>query len=202
MTTLTAPLRPRSTIRVTPIPLKWTVTQFHEMSERGDFEGRRAMLIKGEILEQGPMNPPHAVAGEKTEDQIRALFGSGWRIRIQKPLVFGRDTDPEPNIAVVAGQPDISKGHPTSAVLVVEISDTSLRYDTIEKMSLYASAGIAEYWVLDLNSRLLIVYREPAVDSSASYGASYRDVKYVKEIEEISPLAQPSAKVKVSDMLP
>lgn len=144
-----------------PRPIRWTVDQFHYLGDLGCFEGRRAMLIDGDIVEEGPMNPPHAIAATKTEDAVRDAFGKGWHVRVAKPLALNQTSDPEPDVAVLPGKPADYTSHPTTAALVVEVSDTSLRYDTTEKMSLYAANGIADYWVLDANGRQLLVHRDP-----------------------------------------
>ena len=88
----------------------------------GVFEGRRAMLIDGVILEQEPMNPPHAITLGLVEEAIQTAFGSGWWLRHQSPLVLGQDTDPEPDLAF-PGRPRNYTGHPTTAELVVEVAD-------------------------------------------------------------------------------
>ena len=152
------------------------------------------MLIDGIILEQGPMNPPHALTMEVLEDTLRTVFESGWRIRDQLPLVLGQDIDPEPDIAVIAGSKRGNSGHPTTADLVIEVSDTSLDFDTHEKRLLYARAGIRDYWVLDINSRCLLVYRDP-------HAGDYTTQQVFGEADAISPLAVPSATVLVADLL-
>ena len=135
----------------TPVPsgpprtLLWTVDQFHYLGDLGMFEGRRAWLVDGVIVEEGPMNPPHRIALELSESALRDAFGTGWRVCNQMPLVLGQTTDPEPDLAVIAGSPRGATVHPTTAALVVEVSDSSLRYDTTLKMSLYAAGGIADY---------------------------------------------------------
>ena len=200
--TLTAPPRTRPVPAGGPRQKLWTVEQFHRLGDLGTFEGRRAMLVHGEILEEGPMNPPHAIAGTKTEDLIREAFGRGWHVRVQKPLVLGKSTDPEPDIAVVPGRPGDYSSHPASADLVVEIGDTSLDYDTHEKMSLYAAAAIREYWVLDVNGRQLLVHRDPVADPAAPFGFKYATVRALGPADRASPLAVPTAGVLVSEMLP
>ena len=84
-----------------PRPVRWTCAEFHRFGDLGVFEGRRAMLIDGVILEEGPMNPPHAITLELVEEALRTAFGAGWRIRGQSPLVLGQDLDPEPDFAVI-----------------------------------------------------------------------------------------------------
>src|SRR5437870_6435961 len=100
-----------------PRPLRWTCDEFHRFGDLGVFEGRRAMLIDGVILEEGPMNPLHAITLELVEEALRAAFGSGWRLRSQSPLVLGQDLDPEPDFAVIAGLARGSSVHPTMADL-------------------------------------------------------------------------------------
>src|SRR5262249_53589136 len=160
----------------------------------GVFEGRRAMLIDGVILEEGPMNPPHAITLELVEEALRTAFGTGWRIRIQSPLVLGQDLDPEPDFAVIAGKARGSSGHPTTADLVVEVADSSLNFDTNEKRLLYARAGVRDYWVVDLNGRKLLVYRDPQAGDYAIQQA-------FGPADAVAPLAAPGAAMRVADLL-
>jgi Uma2 family endonuclease len=185
-----------------PRPLRWTVDQFHYLGDLGAFEGRRAMLIDGVIVEQGPMNPPHAIAGTKTEDLVRDAFGKGWHVRVQKPLVLGQDTDPEPDVAVVVGKPADYTSHPTTAELIIEVSDSSLRYDTTEKANLYAASGIADYWVLDLVNRQLLVFRDPRPDPAQPHGFAYATQLTFGPADAVEPLAATGRRVAVAEMLP
>lgn len=185
-----------------PAPKVWTVAQFHYLGDLGLFEGRGAKLIHGQVIEEGPMNPPHAIAGTKTEDLIRDVFGRGWHVRVQKPLVLGQASDPEPDVAVVRGRPGDYTTHPTTADLVIEISDTSLGYDTTTKAELYAAAGIADYWVLDVTGRQLHVYRDPAPLPTSLGATAYRTHLTLGPTDHLSPLAVPTATVSVADLLP
>ena len=192
MTTISLPSsRPAAT---GPRPLRWTCAEFHRFGDMGMFEGRRAMLIDGVILEEGPMNPPRAITLELVEQAIRTAFGAGWRVRNQSPLVLGQDLDPEPDIAVIAGTARGSSGHPTTADLVIEVADSSLDFDTNDKRLLYARASIREYWVVDINGRLLLVYRDPQV-------GDYATRQVLGPVDAISPMAAPSATVRVADLL-
>ena len=199
---LTRPPMQSRRASVPPMPKRWTLAQFHQLGDAGYFEGMRAKLIHGVIIEEGPMNPPHAVAGEKTEEVMRSVFGSGWRMRIEKPLVLGSDTDPMPDLAVVAGRPTVAGGHPTSAALVIEIADTSLDYDTTTKAELYATAGIADYWVVDVDNRQLLVFRDPAPLPAGLGATAYQTRLTFAETDTVSPLALPTAAVRVADLLP
>lgn len=183
-------------------PLRWTVATFHRVNATGVFEGRRPMLLRGILMEQGPMNPPHATSVDLTVEALRAVFVAGWRVRSQLPLVLGLDTDPFPDVAVVAGGPrDFAIAHPTTAVLVVEVSDTTHAVDMTEKAELYATASIPEYWVLDLNARQLHVYRDP--QHNAALGATaYHTHNTLGPTDSVSPLAAPTSTVRVADLLP
>jgi Uma2 family endonuclease len=189
MTTLPA----AQTAAAGPRPVRWTCAELHRFGDLGVFEGRRAMLIDGVILEEGSMSPPHAITLELVGEALRTAFGSGWRVRSQSPLVLGQDLDPEPDFAVIAGTPRGSSGHPTMAELVVEVADSSLDFDTNEKRLLYARAGIREYWVVDINGRRLLVHRDPRAGDYATQQA-------LSAADAVSPLAAPVA-VRVADLL-
>jgi Uma2 family endonuclease len=177
-----------------PRPLRWTCAEFHRFGDMGVFEGRRAMLINGVILEQGPMSPPYAITLGLVGEALRTVFGVGWRFRNQSPLVLGQDLDPKPDFAVIAGSPRGSSAHPTTAELVVEVADSSLTFDTNDKRLLYARAGIREYWVVDINARQLLVYRDPK-------GGDYATQQTLSPADAVSPLAASAAIVRVADLL-
>ncbi len=152
------------------------------------------MLIDGVILEEGPMSPPHAITLGLVEDSVRAAFGPGWWLRHQSPLILGQDIDPEPDLAVVPGRPRDYSAHPTTADLVVEVADSSLDFDTNEKRRLYAQAGIRECWVVDINGRRLLVYRDPQA-------GDYTVQQALGPADNVSPLAAPTSAVRVADLL-
>lgn len=185
-----------------PRNLLWTVDQFHYLGDLGVFEDRRAKLIDGVIVEEGPMNPPHRIALELTDAALRTALGPGWRGCVQLPLVLGRSTDPQPDLAFIRGSARGTVDHPTTAALVVEVADTSLRYDTTVKMSLYAAGGIAEYWVLDMDGRQLHVFRDPAPDAAQSHGHGYATRLVLGPTDTVTPLAAPTSVVTVADLLP
>jgi Uma2 family endonuclease len=192
----------------TPVPatpprnLLWTVDQFHYLGDLGMFEGRRAMLLDGVIVEEGSMNPPHRIALELASEAVRTAFGPGWRVCVQMPLVLGQSTDPEPDIAVVAGTPRGTTSHPTTASLVLEVADSSLRFDTTVKLATYAAGLIADYWVLDVNARQLLVFRGPRADPAAAHGHTYLTQHTLGPADTIAPLAAPGRMVSVADLLP
>lgn len=200
--TLPAPAQTPPPVTGWPRPLRWTVDLFHAVNSTGVFKGRRPMLIRGVLLEQGPMNPPHALAVELLTGLLPFVFGPGWRMRVQLPLVLGRDTDPLPDLAMIAGSARGETEHPTTAALVVEVSDTTLTDDMTEKAELYATANIPEYWVLDLNARCLHVLRDPAPLPNNLGATAYNTHLTLGPTDAVSPLAAPAGTITVSDLLP
>ena len=183
--------------------LRWTVAQFHRAASAGLFAGRRPVLLRGILWEQGEMNPPHADAILVCTEALRAAFGPSWTIRVQLPLVLSPDTDPMPDLAVVSGSVRANLGgHPTTAALVVEVSDTTFDTDVTEKAELYATAGIADYWVVDVNARTLLVFRDPAPLPAGLGATAYRTRHTFADTDAVSPLAVPTATIKVADLLP
>jgi Uma2 family endonuclease len=172
------------------------------MGELGLFEGQRVQLIGGEIIQMSPIGHPHSVAVSKVEDALKAVFGKGYWVRVQQPLHLPDDSEPEPDVAVAKGDRDAFTGHPTSAVLVVEVSDTTLGLDRKRKAGLYARAGVADYWVVNLIDRQVEVHRSPKKDKSQPFGYAYADVRVAKPGETLSPLAAAKAKITVKDVLP
>jgi Uma2 family endonuclease len=99
-----------------------------------------------------------------------------------------------PDLAIVPGKPsDYRHKHPTTALLVIEIADTTLEYDRTQKLALYAKAGIPEYWILNLPERVLEVYREPS-------GRRYKSVRYYTPDERVSPLFAPDWQIEVKSL--
>lgn len=184
-----------------PQPKLWTVDEFNDLGDRGLFEGRRAYLIDGVIWEQGPMNEPHADGVTLANEALRAAFGPGWTVRVQLPLVVGTTTNPQPDLAVIPGDFRSNLGrHPTTAGLVVEVADTTLAEDTTTKAQKYATAGVEDYWVVDVAGRQLIVFRGPRPVPDG--GAAYRTRQTFGPADAVSPLAAPNATVRVADLLP
>src|SRR4051794_21953798 len=101
-----------------PQERRWTVNQFHKFADGGFFEGRRVSLLDGVLIEEGPMTVMHRVGLELVNDSLRTVFGPGWRICVQMPLVLGEMTDPEPDIAVILGNPRDLPDHPVTTALV------------------------------------------------------------------------------------
>ncbi len=186
-----------------PLPFRWTKKEYHYLAELGMFEGKRTEFLEGEIVEIPTMKGPHATALELTYNAVRDIFTKDFAVRSQSPIDFSEDFETVPDVFVVRGNArDFGGKLPNTADLIVEISDTTLRYDQNRKSSLYAKFGIQDYWILNLKNRTLEVYRHPREDENAFYGFGYEDKLTFNKTKEVSPLAAPEAKIKVADLLP
>jgi Uma2 family endonuclease len=171
-----------------PRPMHWTREKYHSLGDLGLLNGRRVELINGEIFEMSPKGWAHVVACRKTAEILEKAFaGIGWVAR-QEPLGI-IDSEPEPDVSVLPGRFEDYTSHPTTALLIVEVADTSLDHDTTTKAELYATAGITDYWVLDLISSRLLVFREPL--PVAAGGTAYRTHLAFEPTDTIAPLGAP-----------
>jgi len=163
----------------------------------------RLELPDGEIITKMTQNEPHAVALRLTDRALSRILGDGFDVRNQAPLALGEAYRPGANLAVVAGGPrDYLASHPTTALLVVEISDTTLGFGRTFKAGQYARANIAESWIVNLRDRVLEVFRQPAPMADQSLGHHYRSVTRHTDQEAVAPLAAPDTAVRVADLLP
>jgi Uma2 family endonuclease len=183
---------------------RWSRSEYDRMVEAGVFApGERAELIDGEVVAVTPQGSLHAAAVGLAEQALRAAFGPAHHVRVQMPLALDPSSEPEPDVAVVAGSPrDYRDAHPASALLVVEVADTTLAHDRERKGSLYARAGVAEYWLVNLLDGRVEVHRAPVPEPQACYGWAYREVQRSGAGELIRPLGAPQSVVRVADLLP
>jgi Uma2 family endonuclease len=181
-----------------PTPKRWSGAEFDRLSERGDFDGLRVELIDGEILELPPMNNPHAQAVRLADYALRPIFlPPVATISIQCPMRLG-EYRPLPDIAVVPGTPRQLSRHPETALLVIEVSDTTLEFDR-EKAKIYARHGLPDYWIINLSGRCVEVHRSPI---SAGPDPRYGDIRVCSETESVTPVAAPQSPIAVADLLP
>ena len=165
--------------------------------------GEPIELIGGELMVAEPQGAPHYTATQKTAKVLERAFGPGWTVRAQGPIGLDDDSEPEPDIAVVPGGPDdYGRAHPSRPALTVEVAESSLAIDRHHKGSVYARAGLADYWVLNLVDRVLEVYREPVPDRAARFGWRYACREVLDASAQATPLAAPGSSITVSQLLP
>jgi hypothetical protein len=186
-----------------PRPHRWTRDAFLRMIENGWFSGKRVELIGGEIMEKAAQFDLHLDSVTLTGDALRVAFGSGYWVRIQGSLDLSPHGVPDPDLAVTVGSPHgATKSIANAALLVVEVSESTLLYDRTEKASLYAAGSISDYWIVNLVQRQLEVYREPIADASQPFGFRFNTQTILDPSAKVSPLAMPKASISVSDLLP
>lgn len=180
---------------------RWTRDEYYRMMDLGLFRGQRVELLGGEIVKMPAQKDTHVVSVSLTAKAVANAFGPGFWVRTQAPLNLGKLDDPEPDVAVVPGaeRDYLGSENRAEAVLVVEVSDTTLAYDRGRKAWRYARAGIADYWIVNLPDRRLEIYRVPA---RQGVRFRYTSVSVVGEHEAVSPLAMPNARIGVADLLP
>ena len=182
---------------------RWTRAEFLQMIELGWFQEKRVELIGGEVIEMAAQFDFHLAAVTLMGDALRTAFGSGYRVRAQGSLDLSPHGIPDPDLAVTLGSPQgATKTIATSALLVVEVSDSSLSYDRYGKSSLYAAGGIVDYWIVNLVQRQLEVYRDPLADGTQPFGFRYNSRTILDPTDSVAPLAAPSASITVADLLP
>lgn len=183
---------------------RWTRHEYDQLIELGMLGARdRIELLGGQLIVAEPQSPYHYTAIRLVAAALVSAFGPGWDVRAEGPVALDDESEPEPDVAVVRGRPlDYRDAHPSRPVLVVEVALSSLAFDRAHKGSLYARAGLADYWVVDLSARCLEVYRDPRPDPAAAFGWRYASAVRLDPADSVAPLATPGAPVPVSSLLP
>jgi Uma2 family endonuclease len=175
----------------------WTREEYERLVAEGFFlPEERLELVDGLIFEMSPQSPPHAVAIRLARRALEHIFSEGFDVLVQMPLALDDDSEPEPDLAVVRGHDPRENltSHPTAAVLVIEVADSSLLRDR-EKAALYARVGIQDYWIVNLKERCLEVSHDPQ-------NRGYRSRSVLRAGATVRPLARPEMSIAISDLLP
>jgi Uma2 family endonuclease len=181
---------------------RWRRVEYERLIDLGVFTGERLELLDGVLVVREPQSSYHAAITTKIGRLLASAFGDAWHTRLHSPLALGEHSEPEPDIAVVADEPeDYLEAHPSTAALVVEVAEASLRVDRRFKTALYAEAGLSEYWIVNLVDRTLEVYRDlqPPSDRVASW--TYRSIDVLRPPATVTPQAAPSARIAIADLL-
>jgi Uma2 family endonuclease len=183
---------------------KWTRIEYERLAEAEILGPEdRIELLGGHMIVKEPQHSPHATSIRLVQLALTAAFGSGWDVRAQMPIALDDESEPEPDVSVVPGDPrDYRDAHPERPVLIVEVALSRLRFDREHKGSLYARAGIADYWIVNIPDRCVEVYREPIPDSTAPFGWRYGRSITLGPDERVTPIAAPQASVVIADLLP
>ena len=176
----------------------FNVDEYYRMLDAGILtENDRVELIEGEIIQMSPIGNRHMSCVDRATDLFVSAFKGRAVVSIQHPLRLNKYNEPQPDIVVLKPRADYyaSKSHtPEDTFFAVEVSDTTLRYDTKVKLPIYARTGVAEVWIENLQEDLLLVFRKPA-------GINYNTQLTLRRGDSISPLAFGDVVLKVEELL-
>jgi Uma2 family endonuclease len=175
----------------------WTVDDYHRMLETGILtEGDRVELLNGQIIEMNPQLPPHAATTQRAFRYLDRLLETVAYVRMQLPITLKPKSEPEPDIAVVRlDANEYGDRHPTAndIFLIIEVADSTLLSDRQQKKTIYAKAGISDYWILDVNTRQVYVFREPISDG-------YQQEIILSANTLLAPIAFPDISIPVNQL--
>lgn len=177
---------------------RFTLDEYHRMGEAGILhEDDRVELIRGEIVQMSPIGPPHAAAVAALNRLFVRRIGDRGTVWPQNPVVILPDSEPQPDVVLLRPRADGYRGghpRPDDILLLVEIADTSLRYDRTVKLPLYAAAHVREVWIVDVSGEAIDVYREPAAES-------YRRHERIARGASLAPEAFPDLTLQIAEIL-
>ncbi len=166
---------------------KFTTDEYHRLIDWGFFAGNdRVELIRGEIVAMSPKRTPHSVCNSLLLKEFIIMLGDRANIRGQEPIIIPPDSEPEPDLVIASKKDDnYLSSHPlaTDILLLIEIADSTLKYDQETKLSLYAEAEINNYWIFNLVDNNLEVYSQPFQDNKGQSG--YRSKQIILSNETI-----------------
>jgi Uma2 family endonuclease len=173
--------------------------EYLRMDEGGVFSPEaRLELIEGEIIEMAPIKGPHMARVNKLTRLFIERLGDRAIVSVGNAVVIADRSVPQPDLAILAPREDeyaSALPRPSDVLLVVEVSDTTLRFDLRAKVPLYARCGIRETWVVDVNERVIHVFREPG---AGGYGTS----RIARAGDRVACAALPEAAVEVGELFP
>lgn len=172
-------------------PLKRS--EYDRLIGLGMFDDERIELIQGVLVKMSPQEAPHASTVQRLNELLMERRQGRFTLRIQLPLALSDVTEPEPDVAVVP-LGEYETEHPHTALLIIEVADSTLKKDR-RKAAVYASAGIAEYWIVNLGARTVEVYASPE-------GDRYAESRTARTGETLRPLALPDVAIAVAEILP
>lgn len=174
---------------------KWSIDEWHELVDSGVLEGKPVELLEGNIVEMSPEGIEHSYTNQSVSDYLRDLLPGKAHIRDAHPITLD-NSEPEPDIAIVQLPTTIYRQHhpfPQDIYLLIEVANRTLKKDLEQKIITYARNGIAEYWVIDLKHKKLIVHTQPH-NNIYSQTVEYRSGK-------IMPQAFPEVEIDLSKLL-
>lgn len=175
---------------------KWTIEEYHRLGETGILDDRRVELLKGDIVEMASEGEPHAYSSDEAGEYLTGLLSERAKVRQNHPVTLPNDSEPEPDLAIVQRLGREYRSHhpyPENIFWLIEYANSSLDKDLKVKSKVYAEVGVSEYWVINLKSLELVVFRDPQNGDYIS--------KTILTSGIIQPLAFPDIDVSVDRIL-
>jgi Uma2 family endonuclease len=166
--------------------------EYESLVTQGLLDDARIELLCGALVEMTPQGPLHANVIRRLAEKLVRATSERVHVRVQMPLALSDDSEPEPDIAVVPAG-DYDRAHPAHALLVIEVAETSLQKDRGIKTALYATAGIPEFWLVDLTQRVIEVHRQPTL-------GRYTDIQRVDRSGQLTPGELPQLSIAVDEI--
>jgi len=165
---------------------RFSIAEYDRLAELGFFESdARFELIRGEIIKMAAKGTFHSVCNSLLLRALYALLGTRAIVRGQEPIILSADSEPEPDVVIARNRSDnYLSSHPLAAdiLLVIEVSDSTLKYDQRTKLSLYAESGISDYWIFNLVEPQLEMYSEPYQKQTGGFGYRVKRVVLPNEV--------------------
>lgn len=180
-------------------PRPFTVDEFYRLAQAGFFgpDHQRLELVGGEILEPLLIGPAHAAAVRRINLLFTQRVGAAYLVNCQNPIRLGEFSEQQPDLTVLRYRADFYReAHPRAedVVLLIEVADTTLEFDLADKARVYASAGISEYWVLDLSGERVRVFRRPEQ-------SEFTEIRIAGPDQSLEPREMPGFTVTVRELL-
>ncbi len=165
---------------------RFSIAEYHRLAELGFFDSdARFELIRGEIIKMAAKGRLHSVCNSLLFGELYVLMARRACVRGQEPIILPTDSEPEPDVVIARHRSDnYVSSHPENAdiVLVIEVSDSTLKYDQRTKLSLYAESGISDYWIFNLVEPQLEMYSEPYQKQTGGFGYRVKRVVLPNEV--------------------
>jgi Uma2 family endonuclease len=175
----------------------FTVSEYHKMIDAGLFVGNSDYeLIEGEIVKKMTQGDYHISCVNRLNMIFAPILAGKAIVSIQNAVVIGDISEPEPDVTLLEYREDFyASGKATAAdvLLLIEVSDTTLKYDRDVKLKIYAAEGVAEVWIVNLPKQILEVHTDPQK-------GKYKLVKKYERNQTVSSKNLPEIKIKVSDI--
>jgi Uma2 family endonuclease len=176
---------------------QFTVKQFHQMAESGILsENERLELIRGEMIDMSPIGTRHSGCVLFLSNLLALLLAGLALINVQNPIELDETSEPQPDIALLKPRADFYRTahpQPEDIFLLIEVADTTIKYDREVKIPLYAEANIPEVWLIDVNQEVIEVYRNPLQ-------GVYQDIQKLVKNQTLSILAFSDVSINVSEI--